>query len=262
MKNALEKVFEGQKVRFLPRDEEVLVPLPDIARALDYDKKALWQIIDRNSEFFATCVVVTTIPSEGGSQKTICLNRDGVVGLLMKLATGRIKDPIKRQMIVGFQRWAIRTISEITQGIYIGKGDLGSVMAGTIQMIGEEVRGQGQILLAMQKQMELLTQAVTTMVNQAARAQYTLPVPQIGAGDDFKLVMDIKRQQNKNGRRVGYKAERLGQTDQIAELLRMGYTYDEVAEFLKERGMSIGKSSVQRFAKRRLFGQDEPGVLV
>jgi len=117
MENALEKVFEGRKVRFLPKDEEVLVPLPDIAGALDYDKMALWRIVDRNSEIFDQGIVVTTIPSAGGPQKTICLNRDGVVGLLMKLATGRIKDPAKKQMVVSFQRWAIRTISEVLEGI-------------------------------------------------------------------------------------------------------------------------------------------------
>lgn len=114
----LAKVFEGRPVRFLPTEDEVLVPLPDIARALDYDGKVLRNLIDRNEELFEQGKVVTTLPSEGGPQETTCLNRDGVVGLLMKLSTSRIKDPAKRNLIVAFQRWAVKTIREVAQGVY------------------------------------------------------------------------------------------------------------------------------------------------
>ncbi|TEB10017.1 BRO family protein [Pelotomaculum propionicicum] len=116
MENVLERTFEGRPVRLVTQDEEVLVPLPDIARALDYGKEVLWRVIDRNKKVFEEGIVVTTLPSEGGPQKTTCLTRDGVVGLLMKLATNRIKDLEKRQLVVNFQRWAIRTIGQITRG--------------------------------------------------------------------------------------------------------------------------------------------------
>ncbi|NLI12193.1 MAG: hypothetical protein GX425_06130 [Peptococcaceae bacterium] len=91
------------------------MPVPDLVEAMEYDKAAIWRSIDRSKEVFEGGVVVTTIPSAGGPQKTTCLTRDGVIGLLMKLSTGRIKDPAKRQMIVNFQRWVMRTISEILQ---------------------------------------------------------------------------------------------------------------------------------------------------
>lgn len=114
----IEMAFEGRPVRLVTRDEEVLVPLPDIARALDYNKEALWRVIERSADVFEQGIVVTTIPSEGGPQETTCLTRDGVVGLLMKLSTGRIRDAAKRRLVVNFQRWAIQTIREVAEGTY------------------------------------------------------------------------------------------------------------------------------------------------
>ncbi|ACV64428.1 hypothetical protein Dtox_3720 [Desulfofarcimen acetoxidans DSM 771] len=43
----------------------------------------------------------------------VCLNRDGVIGLLMKMDFSRIRDESKRQTIVDFQVWAIETLGRI-----------------------------------------------------------------------------------------------------------------------------------------------------
>ena len=118
MENLFEKTFDGRPVRLVNVNGEVVMPLPDIAEALKYDKKTLRNIVDRNMDVFETCRVVTTLQDKDGrGHKSTCLTRDGVVGLLMKLATSRIKDPAKKQMVVNFQRWAIRTIGEVLEGI-------------------------------------------------------------------------------------------------------------------------------------------------
>jgi hypothetical protein len=215
-----ERVFENKKVRFLTVNNEisneVLMPLPDIAKALDYDKKALRDILKRNKEIFESWKVVTTLQVDGQGRKTTCLNRDGVTGLLMKLSTGRIKNQTKKQMIVNFQRWAIRTISEVMQGV--------SEILPAEQIyhsIQEEIRSQGQLLLVMHKQLEILTQAVTVLVQQATRQdKHMIPMPQAGLGEDVKFTMSIKRQQNQNGRRINYKVERLGLAEEVTSLLQ------------------------------------------
>jgi len=154
MENALEKVFEGQRVRFIPKDEEVLVPLPDIAMALDYKKEALWRIVDRSKDVFDSFIVIMTIHVGDQGYETICLNRDGVVGLLMKLSTGRIKNPAKKKIIVNFQKWAIRTISEIVQGILhaqnVERGEMVSIgyLSSVVQSLRQEINRLSDIVTA------------------------------------------------------------------------------------------------------------------
>lgn len=98
-------------IRNIPNRAEM--PINDIADAIDYDRKALRNMVHRNNDIFGmfTGRVIMTSPS--GSQETMTLTRDGVIGLLVKLDHKRVKDPAKRQLIIDFQIWAIETLGRV-----------------------------------------------------------------------------------------------------------------------------------------------------
>jgi hypothetical protein len=108
--------FKNKPIRIVRRSKEVMVPLNDIADAIEYDRKSLRNIIDRNNEVFKHFKGRVIMTSPGGSQETICLSRDGVLGLLMKLDYHRIKDETKKQLIIDFQVWAIETLGQVIDG--------------------------------------------------------------------------------------------------------------------------------------------------
>jgi hypothetical protein len=109
--------FRNKPVRIIRRaPKDAMIPVNDIADALGYDRQPIHNIVKRNSELFEPLkgIIVTMTP--GGPQETLCLNRDGVIGLLMKLDYNRIKDAERRQLIIEFQRWAIETLGRILDG--------------------------------------------------------------------------------------------------------------------------------------------------
>lgn len=105
--------FKDKPMRIVRRSNEFMIPLNDIADAIEYDRKSLRNIIDRNNEVFKHFKGRVIMTSPGGSQETICLSRDGVLGLLMKLDYHRIKDETKKQLIIDFQVWAIETLGQV-----------------------------------------------------------------------------------------------------------------------------------------------------
>ena len=109
----LEK-FQDKHVRFVRQSpKEVMVPLNDIADALEYDRSVLHRLFKRNEMVLGRFSSMTIMVTEAGARETLCLTRDGLNGLLMKLDFNRIRDEVKRQSIVGFQVWAIETLSHI-----------------------------------------------------------------------------------------------------------------------------------------------------
>jgi hypothetical protein len=118
--NVLLEVFKEKPVRFIRNaPQELWVPVNDVADAIGYDRDTLRQLINRNSDLFANMCSKSVILLEGvGSREVLCVNRDGLVAVLVKISAGRIKDEYRRKTIIEFQRWAITTISRILAGEY------------------------------------------------------------------------------------------------------------------------------------------------
>lgn len=109
--------FRDKEVRIIKQSpKEAMIPLNDIADAINYDRQSLRDLLKRNNELFESYKGSSIILTPGGPQEVICLNRDGVIGLLMKLDYNRIKDELRRKTIIEFQRWAIDTLSKILNG--------------------------------------------------------------------------------------------------------------------------------------------------
>lgn len=110
---------DSRAVRVLESDEQKWMPVVDIASAIGYDRGGISKILDNNDELFSGMKgnVVTATP--GGSQSHVCLNHDGVIGLVMKMNYSRIKDPEKRKRVLEFQRWAVKLLGNVVKGVVV-----------------------------------------------------------------------------------------------------------------------------------------------
>lgn len=96
---------------------EAMVPIRDIAKALNYDRQSLHDLINRNSELFNEYRRDSVTLSHDDPFRHTCLTRDGVIALIVKLDYLRIKNPAKKQRIIEFQRWAAETLGKVMDGI-------------------------------------------------------------------------------------------------------------------------------------------------
>ena len=121
--------FFGKPVRVVLVDKEPMIAVRDIAEAIDYHRRGIEQIIDRNMDFFERSIRNVTFPllySDkrlfGGRRrvqrfdKVKVIDIKGVIGLLIKMAPSRIKDESKRQRILNFQLWAVDLLENFIAG--------------------------------------------------------------------------------------------------------------------------------------------------
>ncbi|MBN1166286.1 MAG: hypothetical protein JXA44_04055 [Methanospirillaceae archaeon] len=101
-------------VRFVQGDHGPMIPLIDIATGIDYSRQAMRQLYERNFDLLKDDAQDIVMLSWGQIAPIphICLNRDGVIGILMKLDYQRIKDPERRERIISFQKWAKHTLGK------------------------------------------------------------------------------------------------------------------------------------------------------
>jgi hypothetical protein len=108
--------FHGIPVRVVRKEIEGMIPLNDIADGIGLDRSGLHKLLKRNNVILSPYVGMVNMSSPSGAQETICLSRDGVVGILMKTDFGKMKDPVKQAKVIDFQRWAIDTLAKIVRG--------------------------------------------------------------------------------------------------------------------------------------------------
>lgn len=100
-----------------------VVPVVDIAKAIDYDYNSLKGMLQRSEELFTESLVSVTVTShfdqklkDGSIQhrkqkfEVKALNSYGIFGLLMKLDYTRIQSEEKKQAVIRFQKWAMHTL--------------------------------------------------------------------------------------------------------------------------------------------------------
>ena len=110
--------FQGIPVRVIQKDDHGMIPLCDIAAGIGYDNKNLVALYHRNSDLleeYSQDIIIMT-GNQVAPTPHLCLNRDGVIGILMKLDYIRIKNPEKKQRVLSFQKWAVETLSKIVKG--------------------------------------------------------------------------------------------------------------------------------------------------
>lgn len=108
--------FGNIPVRVVQHDGVAAIPLIDIADGVGLDRSGLRKLLKRNERILGNYVLRVIMSSSQGDVETICMTRDGVVGILMKTDFGKMKDPDKQANVISFQRWAIETLSKIISG--------------------------------------------------------------------------------------------------------------------------------------------------
>lgn len=135
------------EVRVISSKIGKVVPIVDVAKAIEYEANKVRELIERNAEMFEGSVSTVTVSSHfeqrlknGISQKRSqkfkvqALNHYGVVGLLMKLDYNRIQDEDKKAAVLRFQRWAMEVLGnkiQDTKRSYIGQFGRGSAFFST-----------------------------------------------------------------------------------------------------------------------------------
>ena len=112
------ETFHEIPVRIVQGETGPMIPLVDIAHGLGYDSQVIIRLYERNRELLEKYSQPTIMAT--GDQVApvshICLSRDGVLGLTMKLDYLRTKDPKKKSSILAFQEWAIETLGKVMDG--------------------------------------------------------------------------------------------------------------------------------------------------
>ena len=106
------------QVRLIQDGDKWVVPVVDIAEAIGYHRSKLHAIIQRDPEMFDGFVTVTgTNPGpKGGRPELIAVTEKGVYLVLLGLSPSRIKSEAKRQRIIAFKRWAVKTLADAQRG--------------------------------------------------------------------------------------------------------------------------------------------------
>ena len=121
----MEETFEGAPVQIITVEHggktEPMIPLSEIAEKIGHERRHLWTVYKRHEETLSeyTSVLIMRTERKDGlcqSYNQLCFNRDGLIGLLMKLSVKRIKSEEKRERIKRFQKWGIETLGKIVAG--------------------------------------------------------------------------------------------------------------------------------------------------
>ncbi len=132
--------FQEIPVRIVQREKDRVIPLVDIARALGCGRNNLTQIIKNNEHLFKGFTSNEPLPTHGGIQPTICLTRDGVTGILMKIHPSRAKNQEYFEKIVRFQQWAIRTLGQVMDGRLDSVETQNKIPVETVTLLEEHLR--------------------------------------------------------------------------------------------------------------------------
>jgi len=103
--------FRDIPIRCVIADGKPMIPVVDIANAVQMDRGNMSKLLKRNERLFDEYKGVVDITTPGGVQSLVCLTRDGVMGLLFKVDAIRSKDPEIQERIVEFQRWATQVLA-------------------------------------------------------------------------------------------------------------------------------------------------------
>lgn len=104
--------FQDIPIRCVSDDGRQMIPVVDIANAVQMDRGNLTKLLNHHARFFDEYKGVVKTTTAGGVQSLVCLTRDGVMGLLFKVNPGRSKDPEIQDRIIAFQHWATRILGK------------------------------------------------------------------------------------------------------------------------------------------------------
>ena len=140
--------YEGSSVTVLTAASDTWVAATEVGRALGLHDNTVRQVVQKNYEVFEPLTTTLEALWRGGATTsrvanpnptsdndlrfardradTLFLNYSGIIAVLLKLDTARIKDPEARARVVGFFRWALRDLKQAMLGRALPAGADGS----------------------------------------------------------------------------------------------------------------------------------------
>jgi prophage antirepressor-like protein len=110
-----QELFMGADIRVIQTDIGPAIPAPDIARIIGCTRSNITQAVSENPHLFEGLTITEYLSSKGGKQKTVCLTRDAVIGILMRSHHKASKTEEGKEKIKKFQVWARNTLSNEMQ---------------------------------------------------------------------------------------------------------------------------------------------------
>lgn len=112
------ETFHEIPVRIVQGENGPIIPLVDIAHGIDHDPYELIRMYERNLELLKddSQTVMMTTGNQVAERGHVCLTRDGVIGILMKMDYRRVRKEGKKEKIIAFQKWAIATLGQVMDG--------------------------------------------------------------------------------------------------------------------------------------------------
>jgi len=88
------------------------IPIAHVARATGMSRPSITKMLQRNSELFESFSV--DVYDQNTKQAYKCLTRDGIIGYIIKISSGRLSGEVKQQ-VIAFQKWAIETLGVLLE---------------------------------------------------------------------------------------------------------------------------------------------------
>jgi len=104
--------FKDTEVLIFKTPAGYVIPFMHVAKATGMSKPSITKMLQRNSELFKAFIV--DVYDKNTKQTYKCLTRDGIIGYIIKISSGRLSGEVKQQ-VVAFQKWAIETLSVLLE---------------------------------------------------------------------------------------------------------------------------------------------------
>ncbi|WP_288412909.1 phage antirepressor N-terminal domain-containing protein [uncultured Sphingomonas sp.] len=101
--------FESHQITTVRAGADVFVVMKPIVSALGLDWNGQYQRINRHPAL-KEGMCITHVPSTGGEQEAVTLKLEQFQGWLVTLHPERVRDPLKRELILSYQRRAFRVL--------------------------------------------------------------------------------------------------------------------------------------------------------
>ncbi|MCP4744522.1 MAG: hypothetical protein GY874_00020, partial [Desulfobacteraceae bacterium] len=97
--------FNGQSlITTKDGDEEILVAMKPIVEAMGIQWEAQFKLIKRDAVLNSTISIMEIVGKDGKTRQMTCLPIQYLNGWLFKINAARYKDPIRRELIIKYQK--------------------------------------------------------------------------------------------------------------------------------------------------------------
>lgn len=201
--------FSDKDIRIVDVNDDLLVPVIDIAGAIGYDNDSMTRVIRRNVEVFEGFTQTVEMTVNGKSFTTRCVNESGLYLLFGKIDISRIKSEDARDAIIAFQRWIAITLKELRESR--------AVKLTPMRTPGEVLKDEMSIAMMIQEYLGLdktllMVTAITRTEKQTGTSlvEYKNLLPPVVGPVAILTATEIGKQVNMHPAKVNIKLAELG----------------------------------------------------